>query len=552
MNKITFLFFLCLNLNLFSQNITTIGYKPNLNEISNPERGFYRHVETSSIKYVPLVASELVNFRLNNNNSLILRLFYLENFIDSPISDTYLNAIKTDFETLRQSGLKCILRFAYSKKTGGVRDATKARILEHIAQLKPILTANADVISIVQAGFIGTWGEWYYTSNFGMKPTAVDYSNRKEVVTALLGAIPAKKMIQLRTPLFKQKILNTTSPIAKKRAYTTNPIARIGHFNDCFLASATDNGTYSDVIKEYPYLEAETKYVPMGGETCDLNAIRTNCTNALGEMDRFHWSFMNLDYHPDVIKLFKDNACFDEISNRLGYRFELIEGNFPNTLTAVQQLSFNLTLVNKGFATTFYKKQVALILRNRSTGIVHSIDLDTDTRLWDKANKTFLSYNLDLPTAIQPGMYDVLLHIADESNKLKNRPEYAIQLGNSETWEPKTGYNKLQHTIMITDKSGAVINSFVKKSDEGEGTESKKIVINPIPADQEFVIELEDIASYEIVFYNTIGQVITVDKSIRNSKTLVFDSRTMKDGTYLVEFSKDQVKEFKKIVIEHK
>ena len=31
----------------------------------------------------------------------------------------------------------------------------------------PVLNASADTISELQAGFIGRWGEWYYTANFG-------------------------------------------------------------------------------------------------------------------------------------------------------------------------------------------------------------------------------------------------------------------------------------------------------------------------------------------------------------------------------------------------
>jgi pimeloyl-ACP methyl ester carboxylesterase len=39
------------------------------------------------------------------------------------------------------------------------------RVVSHLDQLQPILTDNYDVIAFVQAGFIGSWGEWYYTTN---------------------------------------------------------------------------------------------------------------------------------------------------------------------------------------------------------------------------------------------------------------------------------------------------------------------------------------------------------------------------------------------------
>ena len=45
----------------------------------------------------------------------------------------------------------------------------------------------------------------------------------------------------------------------------------IGHHNDCFLASSLDRGTYVDRAVEYPYLEADSKYTVVGGETCTLS-----------------------------------------------------------------------------------------------------------------------------------------------------------------------------------------------------------------------------------------------------------------------------------------
>ena len=36
-------------------------------------------------------------------------------------------------------------------------------------QLKPVLQKNEDVIFVLQAGFVGAWGEWYYTTHFGIR-----------------------------------------------------------------------------------------------------------------------------------------------------------------------------------------------------------------------------------------------------------------------------------------------------------------------------------------------------------------------------------------------
>lgn len=542
MNKTGLFFFLLIASSAFAQNTTVVNYTANSASISNPERGFYRHSETNTTKYTPLVESELINYRTKNNTTLLLRIFYLEKFLNSPIDQNYLKAIITDLATVRNAGLKCIVRFAYSKKTSGAVDATKAQMLQHIAQLKPIFESNADVISLVQVGFIGAWGEWFYTSNFGMKPNAADYANRKEITDALLAAIPQNRMVQFRTPFFKQNLYNSIVPITKEQAYTGTVLARIGHFNDCFLSDATDNGTYSDVVTQYPYLESETKYLPMGGETCDVDKVRTNCGTAITEMGKFHWSFMNLDYNADVIAKFKNDKCFDEINNKLGYRFELIKGKFPNKLAVSDKLHFDLTIDNKGFATPYNKKVVRLILRNTDDRTEYPILLDTDPRFWDKSENITLSYNLELPAAITSGNYELFLHIADDDERLKNRPEYAIQMANTRTWEQRTGYNRLLHSIEII--AAGTTKSVAKNA-------KVSIFINPIPADQSLTIEIPEIASFDIIFYNSVGQKISVEKTIESPNKMTISTKNIENGVYLIEFKKGSHKEFRKITIEH-
>ena len=47
----------------------------------------------------------------------------------------------------------------------------------------------------------------------------------------------------------------------------------------------------------------------MGGETCALSE-RAHCEVALDELSRFHWTFLNGDYHPDVIGRFQSEGCW--------------------------------------------------------------------------------------------------------------------------------------------------------------------------------------------------------------------------------------------------
>ncbi len=432
---------------------TTIRYSAHNNPLPNPDRGFYVHTEAHSNDYYPLTAYELNTSVKSKNFTLILRVFYLENFVKSDISIDYLSKMQTDFNTVRTSGLKMIVRFAYSDKmdSAAVWDTDKARVLGHINQLKNILNQNSDVICVIQAGFIGSWGEWYYTKNFGYpEPNSVDNANRREVVNALLNGLTSSRMVQIRTPALKRIMLQTSTALTRSKAYSGSSQARLGHHNDCFLADATDFGTYDSLSVDYPYLEAETKFLPMGGETCALNRPRSQCAVAQAEMKKFHWSYLNSGYHPSVLSDFKSGNCWNTIRDRLGYRFVLNNATLPTTLRPGQSFSIILSIANLGYAAPFNQRKAYLILRNQVTNVNYPITLITDPRYWEgSTNVTVIEPTLVLPTTVPLGSYGLFLNLPESSTSLANRPEYSIQLANMGVWEAQTGYNNLLHTLTV-------------------------------------------------------------------------------------------------------
>ena len=521
-----------------AQSTTTFNYSTNSTAINNPERGFYRHTEVHSSSYTGLDQATLNAYR-SNNTTLLLRVFYLENFITTPISSSYLNSMQADFNKIRTAGLKCIVRFAYSDNTNGALDASKAQILAHIAQIKPLLVSNVDIISSMQAGFIGTWGEWYYTDYFGMSPNATDYANRREVVDALLTALPNSRMVQIRTPSLKQKTYNSTTALTQNQAFDKTNIARVGHHNDCFLASANDFGTYNNITSEYTYLEQETKFTPMGGETCAVNEPRSQCPTALAEMQKFHWSYLNFDYHPNVISGFQTNNCFPEIQNKLGYRFELVNGTYPNSVTTGGSIAISLKIKNSGFASPFNERTVYLILRNTSSKQEYSFALTTDPRFWASGVQQTIIESIQLPTSIIPGTYQLFLSLPDSSASIANRPEYAIRLANEATWESATGYNNLMHTLTI--------NASTLGIDENKKATFK---IHPIPTDKELIVVCDDINDLKIAAYNLIGQKIKLE-STRSSDKLIINTESLSNGIYIIQLKNNNSTETKKIIVRH-
>lgn len=525
----------------FAQTTTNVTYTASSDNFSNPERGLYHHTETHSTGYSSLSQSTLTNYRNNENISLILRVFYLENFRSTAISQDYLNKIQADFNAIRNAGLKCIVRFAYSDTdVAGQRDASKAQILAHIDQLRPLLQNNVDIIAVMQAGFIGSWGEWYYTDYFGMSPTSTDYANRKAVVDGILSALPASRMVQIRTPKLKQNTYSTTTAITQTQAYNGSALSRIGHHNDCFLSSSTDFGTYTNTSTEYPYLEQETKFLPMGGETCAVNEPRSGCTSALSEMQKFHWSYMNTDYNASVINGFSSSGCFNDIKNKLGYRFELVNGSFPQTANLGGTMAVTFKVKNSGFATPYNQRTAYIVFKNTVTNDVYTKALVTDSRLWTSQAETTISENIALPSNIIQGSYRLYLYIPDAATGLSTRPEYSIRMANTNTWDATTGYNNLNAIVTVGNQANL-------------GTADSTTVnalIYPVPANNEIYVEMSNLDQYAIVMYNSIGQKINVASQLSANK-MTINTESLSDGIYYIKFTNGQVNDTRRLVVKH-
>ncbi|MFN8207581.1 MAG: DUF4832 domain-containing protein [Bacteroidales bacterium] len=450
------LIFLGLSGVLSGQSASRITYVSNDSVLTNPERGFYRFSSVSSkTAYNTINLNTLLGYR-DQGISVLFRYFYLENFSATEISGAYLAGMEEDFNTLRKAGMKAVIRFAYSESmVKPYGDAPIEIALRHIEQLKPLLQKHADVILVLQAGFIGAWGEWYYTSNYALSPGVIfpeHWAKRKALVDALLEALPEDRMVQLRTPGYKYKLLDgDTVPLQADQAYTSLPKARLAHHNDCFVASTDDYGTYDNIPKEKYYLERDSKYLMVGGETCNTCTPCSDCPNALAEMARFHWTTLNIDYHPGVLSGWRTQGCFETVVNKLGYRYHLIEGSFQQAAKPGGAFSLDLRLINTGFSNPVNPRKVELVLRNTSSGEEFMVDLEDDPRFWPLNDTIHLHKEFGLPQAIGAGQYRLFLSMPDPEFSLYRRPEYAIRFANNQVWEKETGLNDLQFQLQVDD-----------------------------------------------------------------------------------------------------
>lgn len=444
---------------------TNQRYESSAENFANPERGFYQQESPLWLRAerIPLEAAALGELRRAGVSTLRLYLM-LDAYRDAAIPNETLEYLRSQFDAARASGLKIIPRFAYAYPQGGSYpykepDASLERVLAHIAQLEGVLRDNADIISFMEMGFVGAWGEWHSSTNGLVNPDSGVNAASRRIVARLLEALPKSRMLALRYPPHKQQLFGD-APLAPSEAYNGSDRSRVGAHNDCFLASDSDWGTYSDDAKireaTKSYLATDNRYLPQGGETCNDGADAKpyiGCVNALEDLQRLRYSALNRGYLEAVYAGWQKEGCLEAVKRRLGYRFTLLETNLPEIAKPGQSVALTISLSNEGFAAPFNPRGVALVLRDANgkslrltlnDGLGAPSDRAFDPRFWMPAQTVKLSATLLLPANLEPGTYQVLLHLYDPEPKLRDRPEYAVRLANTGVWEAQTGMNKLR------------------------------------------------------------------------------------------------------------
>ena len=372
----------------------------------------------------PLSAARL-NTAKSAKESLVQIVYYLKDRRNQALSTADLNKITTDLATVRQVGLKAILRFAYTS-AATEPDAPLNIIEQHLDNLKPVLVQNKDIIACVQAGFIGAWGEWYYSTN-GLNNTTA----RNAVLQKWLEVLPKDRCVQVRTPAYKQTFTGIAAPLNATTAYKGTPQARIAQHNDAFMAE-------------------EALYTPLGGETARPNSSTppSRGSVALQELKTLHWSFLHDGYDPVVLKQWERDGVMDEIRTQLGYRLVLMRGQYSTQHAPGSELMAKLSIYNIGFAAMYNPRKVQLILRSTS-GDVYVATLPDDPRSWKPRQATTLTAKVALPGNLPAGDYQLLLFLPDAEPSLAARADYAVRLANKNMWETTTGYNNLGVKIKV-------------------------------------------------------------------------------------------------------
>jgi hypothetical protein len=417
-------------------------FEPSVEEFPNPERGL--------MVFINLAEKHDLAYLREKNITLVFANVSLAPFRGGPIAADFLSKLDQGFQRVRAAGLKLVLRFTYSGNIGDA-DAPKAIVLQHIAQLKPLLMAHGDVLAALQAGFIGAWGEWH-GSTHGNDNDGV----RREVVTALLDAIATSRMVQVRTPMFKQA-LTGPAPLAESEAFKPTPRARIGHHNDAYFSDVNDMGTYVDPAKGKEWVAQDSRFVVNGGETTDKP--KGGGAEFVAEMEKTRWSFCHLRYADGVKAAWEKEGHLGAIRRRLGYRFTLLDVAMPKSVKPGGTLELTIRLRNDGFAAPFNPRPLHVVLS--SPAAKYDAKLSVDSRKWEPGEHK-VTVRVSIPSKAPRTAYRLALALPDNAPSLAARPEYAVRFANGEVWDAKEGLNVLAEDFKVSDNAPGLSTPAVK------------------------------------------------------------------------------------------
>lgn len=425
----------------------SIDYTESLNSLRNPERGFYNPIgynlkvkDNKSLN----PKSNLVHLRIgigafsskNNNQE------------DLELSEDALNALIQTIKNVKENNASIIIRFAYDNFNGDAnKEPSLDMILTHIEQIGPILLEYSDVIANIELGFFGPWGEMHSSK-------ICTNENVSIALTKLLEVTEEKMKVSVRTPgyyaSFRQidrSLLDTDFP------EVGTPFYQVGIFNDGYLGSETDLGTFANRDIEVKWLSSQAKHTFYGGELV-ANFSSGTPLNTIEYLSKeaflTHTTYLNPYWNDKVMEgfkttpylgedpIYKNESAYKYIENHLGYRFVLKDSELPIS-NQEEGFHIKLKIENVGFANLIKKKQVSIVLKNEND--VYELRTNIDATTWDSKKITEESLDISLPETIKEDTYEVYLRISEYGNITNDHNYHCIQFANNKIYNEELGAN---------------------------------------------------------------------------------------------------------------
>lgn len=350
-----------LNMAVFNQVIRRT-YTESGEELDNPGRGFYIQADSGRPDKISEAAEDV---------RLVFLAFDLKDCPEGAIPQGKLRELRTALDRAAGEHLSVIFRAAY----GFERDAREPDSLEtvrgHIRQMCGVLNGYKSHILVVQAGMLGSYGEWH-TSRYLSGPEEECRENRLYVLRQWEEFLDPGIRMAVRRPRFVREAQGVLT-------------GRLGVHNDALLSTDSDMGTYDDpeMNREQELLWMQTELADQcnGGEMPAPGALNAP-QNADREFALMHLSYLNLKYNKEIIAAWSRRQYQGEnaktyFENHLGYRLYLsgldMDLYHLRRWVSDSKVEIRLTVVNSGYAPLPEKYRVFLTAGNGEEQITRAV-----------------------------------------------------------------------------------------------------------------------------------------------------------------------------------
>lgn len=423
-----------------------LDYTESLEKINNPDQGFYRPV------YVR-VTEDGAAFNKNIINDTT-QLYHLRGDIsafskevngdaDKPLTDGALDGIKSVLDLLKERQKNAVVRFCYDPSYNGAKDKEPRPdiILRHIEQLCTVLNGYETTVTAIEAGLVGPWGEMHSSA-------IANKENITPIIDKLLSCTQNLPVL-VRTPKMIYNYLGITEAEAENFVIPKESKAyRLGIFNDGYLGSSSDLGTYTNRGRDISFLANQTGHLPYGGEVVVPSSDLHDIDKCTPEMFKINLSYLNIEWHYDVIDKWKSStysaACGDDalyygrsaftyIENRMGYRFVVRDSTFKYK-SGKAPLEIRLNIENVGFGNMTKEKKAKLIFTDGDNKAVKEAEVGCFTGAGEITYKA--------TPALENGEYSVYLCVYGGEDC-----SYPVRFANGGMWNGDLNANYIGKVI---------------------------------------------------------------------------------------------------------
>lgn len=402
-----------------------LDYTDQLQTFYNPDRGFYRpqviHFRPETTEVEPYYKNRLMHLRAEisafSGNAVWDKSDPAAHGTTQDLTEAMLNSFRAYLDKIRATNSTIIVRFSYDYNYNGKKDQEPSQewVLKHVKQLSPVFNEYKDVITFVEQGMYGPYGEQHSSAistplyiGEGLATLLqntdhdVDVGARNPSVLARgLGFSPTTELNTAGdTTAWNYNVsFNIDHSYFKFKADSLKEdIYRVGFYNDGYLGTQYDYGTWGEncaysICREegVSFMETYGKNVPYGGEAL-TTADGWKKINTVGFLSyegfRTHTSYLNIEWNNNLINEWKisefhprdtidkayesytdgngvlQNSAFKYIDDHLGYRYVLRRSSMMDSLGPGSLLQLDMKIQNVGFGNMTKKRPVTVVLRS--------------------------------------------------------------------------------------------------------------------------------------------------------------------------------------------